>query len=132
MRRNFYTGKYKLSKAEYLSAKYYAMRYTQWLDEYNSLKDAVTAITIDGLPHGTNTDSSTERLAIQRDKLSRKMKIIEGAAKEADPELWSFLLKKATSDITYEQLNMSGGLWCSRRTFYRKLHKFYYILAKRI
>ena len=51
-RRNCYTGKYKLTKEQYQSAKYYAQRYMEWLTRYNQLKDSVAAIVPDDMPLG--------------------------------------------------------------------------------
>ena len=131
-RRSCYTGKYKLNKPEYLSAKYYALRYNAWLDEYNSLKDSVAAVVPDDMPHGSGSGNPTERLAIRREELRKKMEMIEQTAVEADAEFYQWILKRAVSGITYEYMSMNDGLYCSRRSFYRRLNKFYYILAKKI
>lgn len=131
-RRNSYGGKYKLSKAEYLSAKYYALRYNVWLDEYNSLKNSVAAVVPDDMPHGTNVGNPTERLAIRREELRRKMEIIEQTAIEADPEYYQWILKRAINGVSYEYMNLNDGLYCSSRTFFRKLHIFYYLLAHKM
>lgn len=131
-RRNSYSGKYKLSKAEYLSAKYYALRYNAWLDEYNSLKDSVAAVIPDDMPHGTNVGNPTERLAIRREELRRKMEVIEQSAIEADSEYYYWIIEHAVHGFAYDYLSTCKGLYCTRQTFYRHVRKFYYILAKKI
>lgn len=131
-RRNSYTGKYKLSKVEYLNAKYYALRYNTWQKEYNACKDSVKAINYDDMPHGNNITDPTEQLAEKRAELRDKMKLIEQTAYEADAELSSFILKKACDGLSYEKLNTCEGLYLSKRTFYRKLNKFYFLLSKKI
>lgn len=45
MRKSSYFGKHKLSKAQYLSARYYAMRYKEWqksgdIEKVNIIEDA--------------------------------------------------------------------------------------------
>lgn len=131
-RRNSYTGKYTLSKAEYLSAKYYALRYNEWQREYNTHKDSVSAINYDGMPKGENVSDPTEKLAERRAELRKKMEIIEESALEADKEFSSYILRRACDGLSYERMNFSEGLFISKRSFYRRMRKFYYILSKRI
>ena len=132
-RRNSYTGKYKLTKEEFLSAKYYALRYQAWIQEYNALKDAVKAIQYGDKTTGGPSDSSTERLAIRREELSRKVRIIEEAAREADMELQWYLLKAATCEgITFHHLKTMYKMPCERDMYYDRRRKFYWILSKKI
>ena len=98
MSRDFYTGKYALSKEELLSAKYYALRYNGWLAEYNSLKDSVSAVVVDDMPHGKGgTSDPTERLAARRAELRAKMELIEEAAKETNPDVARYIMIMATT-----------------------------------
>ena len=132
-RRNYYTGKYKLSKEEFLSAKYYALRYNSWLSAYNALKDSVGAIVYDGMPHGSGTGNPTESLAIKRDKLRKKMALIEDTAREADPELASYIMKAVTNeDVTFHHLKTLMDMPCGQKTYYDRRRRFYWLLAKKI
>ena len=131
-RRNYYTGKYKLSKEEYLSAKYYALRYNAWLDEYNALKDSVAAVVPDDMPHGSGPGNPTERLAIRREELRKKMKVVEDAAAETDSEYCQWILKRVVHGLSYDYLATYENLFCSRATFYRMIRKFYWILAEKM
>lgn len=133
-RRNCYTGKYSITKEEYLSAKYYALRYNQWLGEYNALKDSVGAIVSDGMPHAINNISNpTERLATRRAELRAKMAVVERAAKEADPEIGKYIFIMATTpDMTFERLCAMYDVPCGRDMFYDRRRKFLYILAQNL
>ena len=133
-RRNYYTGKYELSKEEYLSAKYYAQRYMEWLTRYNSLKDSVAAIVSDDMPHGKGGISdTTERLATERAELKTKIEKIEDAAREADSELGHYLLLMAvTPGMTYDTLVAAHNMPCGKDMFYDRRRKFYWLLSKKI
>lgn len=131
-RRNNYSGKYKLTKAEYLSAKYYALRYKDWCAEYNEKCDTVGSLAPDGMPHNKVSGDPTLKLAIRREELQQKIELIEQTAIEADLELYPFIIKKACFGNSYEKMNMQGELYVSRATFFRKLRKFYYLLAGKI
>ena len=132
-RRNYYTGKYKLDKAEYLSAKYYALRYTEWLNEYNGLKDSVGAVAYDGMPHGTTPGKPTERLAIRRAELMKRMELIEQTAIEADADLYQYILKAVTNeDVTFHNLKLFMDIPCEKDVFYDRRRRFYWLLAQKI
>jgi hypothetical protein len=133
-RREFYTGKYALSKEEFLSAKYYALRYNAWLAEYNSLKDSMGAITVDDMPHAKNNISNpNQRLAERRAELREKMEIIEQAAKDANPEIARELMIMATNyDMTFERLKAECDIPYESTQFYKYRRKFYYLLSKKI
>ena len=51
-RKTEYTGRYALSKFEFGYAKWFSLKYYEWLDEYNSLKDSVKAIQYSDAPKG--------------------------------------------------------------------------------
>lgn len=132
--RNYYTGKYKLNTAEYLSTKYYALRYNDWLAEYNALKDSMGAIVADDMPHAVNNISDpTERLAERRAVLSTKMQVIENTAKEASRELWKYIFIMVTTEgMTFDRLKAEHNVPCEKDMFYDRRRKFYYLLSKKI
>ena len=129
-KREFYTGKYNMSKEEYLSAKYYALRYNGWLAEYNLLEDSVGAIVSDGMPHAKNNVSDpTERLA----ELREKMKNVEEAAREANAEIAKYLMIMATNyNMTFERMKAEHDIPYESAQFYKYRRKFYYLLSKKL
>ena len=132
-RRNSYTGKYKISKHEYLNAYHYAMRYDEWRAEYNSLSDNSKAITYTELPHGSGMGDPTALYGQRRAELAAKMGNVEEAAKTADPELSDYILYAATHEgVTFEYLQAEKKIPCSRNTYYDRRRKFYYHLSKAI
>lgn len=132
-RKNNYTGKYKLNKAEYLSAKYYALRYNEWVGEYNDLKDSLGAAGLDGMPHGTTVGQPTERLAMRREELSRRIKLVEDTVMEADSELYKYILKAVTNeDVTFHNLKLFMQIPCQKDMFYDRRRRFYWLLSKKI
>ena len=133
-RRNSYTGKYTLSKSEYLSAKYYALRYKEWKTEMDLATDTNRAITYDGdIVQGSGTGNPTEQLAIRRAELEHKIRNIVDTAKEADPTMSKYILLYVTEeDMTFEKLKRISGIPCEKNLFYRIRRKYYYLLAKKI
>ena len=128
-----YTGKYKLSRKEYGYAKWFSLKYPEWLDEYNSLKDSVKAIDYDQEGHGSGrVNDSTGDLAARRAEIRRKMLLVEHAAFDAGGDIGEFILKSVINeDVTFEDMK-AQGLPCERTMYYERRRKYYYLLAKEI
>lgn len=133
-RRNSYSGKYTLSKSEYLSAKYYALRYKEWRAEWELMADTVRAIEYDGdHVQGNGAGNPTEQLAIRRAELTHKIGIIEETAKETDPVLGRYIFAYVIEEgMTFDKLKRTSGIPCGKDLFYHLRRKYYYLLAKKI
>lgn len=133
MRKTEYTGKYKLSKFEYGYAKWFSLKYPEWLEEYNRLKDSVGAMNYDSIPGGSGkVNDSTMNLAIRRAGIRDKMLKVEHAAYDAGGEIAEYILKSVIYEgNTFEKMK-AMGLPCERTMFYERRRKFYYLLSKEI
>ena len=133
-RRNSYSGEYTLSKSEFLSAKYYALRYKEWRTEWETMTDTVRAVTYDSdIVQGGGTGNPTEQLAIRRAELTHKIRIIEDTAKETDPTMSKYILLYVTEeDMTFGKLKRISGIPCEKNLFYRLRRRYYYLLARKI
>lgn len=128
-----YTGKYKLSRRELGYAKWFALKYPEWLEEYNALKDSVKAITYDQEGHGLGkVNDSTGELASKRAEIRRKMLLIEHAAFDAGGDISEFILRSVIYEhVTFEDMK-AIGLPCERTMFYERRRKFYFLLSQTI
>lgn len=133
-RRNSYRGRFKMTKEQYLSAKYYALRYNEWQLEYAALCDTARAITYSDMPKGSmSTESPVEDAAIKAEKIHGKIALVERVATEAAGDLAPYILKAVTNrDITYHQLKTLTDIPCGRDLFNHCRRKFYYILYQLI
>lgn len=132
-RKTSYSGRYKLSKFEYGYAKWFSLKYPEWLDEYNTLKDSVKAVNYDQEGHGSGkVNDSTGELAAKRAEIRRKMLLIEHAAFDAGGEIGEYILKSVIhEDVTFEDMK-AQGLPCERTMYYERRRKYYYLLSKEI
>ena len=120
--------KYGLEKEDYLFAKYYALQYAKWLDEYNCLKDSVGAIVYDGMPHGSTPGDPTASLAARHMALREKMGKVEEAAMIAAPDFYQYILEYAVTPGANYTWICQRGVPCERATFYERRRKFYWEL----
>lgn len=132
-RKMSYSGKYKISRKALNYAKWYSLNYPDWLEQYNSLKDSVRAISYDGMPTGKGQASdATMKLATKRAELRDKMLKVEHAASEAGGDIAEFILKSVIfENMTFEDMK-AIGLPCERTMFYERRRKYYYLLSKEL
>lgn len=133
MNKTEYTGKYKLSKFEFGYAKWFSLKYPEWLDEYNRLKDSVGAINYDSMPGGSGkVYDATMELATKRAEIRDKMLKVENAAYDAGGDIAEYILKSVIYEgNTFEKMK-ALGLPCERTMFYERRRKYYYLLSQRI
>lgn len=127
-----YSGKYKLTRFEFGYAKWFSLKYPEWLDEYNSVKDSVKAIRYDDAPKGTGLSDPTEELAAKRYDIRRKMLLVERTAFDAGGAIAEYILKSVIyEDVTFEDMK-AAGMPCERTMFYERRRKYYWLLSQRI
>lgn len=117
---------YGISKERYLELKHFCKRYAEMRLEIASAR-GLDAVSNDGLPHGNGKADPTARKADRALKLSTDVRIIEDAAREADPLNWCALLKNVTEGTAYEY----QPVYCGRRQFYESRRKFFWLLDKK-
>lgn len=122
-----------ISKARYLELKNFCRQYDDWKHEADSLL-GISAIRMDGMPHGNVKSDPVARAAERRERLIAKMSIVEGCAKAAGNGDWATALiehvcRRKTwqqmKDLTPEILPTSDS-----NTFYRRRREFFNMLNK--
>jgi hypothetical protein len=132
-RRTEYKGKYKLDKHEFNIAYHHALMYQSWLSEYNALADPSTGLRYDKEHVQGNPLDTTEKNGMRRAELRERMKVVEQAAIETDPELYQYILMGVTfEDMTFDMLQARHHIPCARNTYYERRRRFYWILWQRI
>ncbi len=110
MSRKYYSGRYKLDKYELLSAIYYALNYKRWSEESGVIDDEM-----------------------QRERIQKRLSKIEESAREADREIYNWLLEGVTDEqVTFEYLQTVKGLPCGRNRYNASKRRFYFLLSQRI
>ena len=128
-----YTGRYNLTRFEYGYAKWYSLKYNEWLEEYNSLKDSLKGSGYGESVQGGKGSNPTERLGARRAELRNKMLKVEHAAWEAGEDIAKYILIAVTNeDVTFEVLKQKYGIPCERTLYYERRRKYYYLLSKEI
>ncbi len=118
-------SKYYVEKHRYLELKHFCLQYPTWKREY---------LELDG--YQKRTDESIERTdptaktAELRLLYFEKMKVVEQTALETDPDLYSYILKGVTEELSYITLKTKHDIPCSKDTYYDRYRRFFWILDR--
>lgn len=127
-----HVDKYELSQARIATVKAYAREYPDWVRKRAYMTTTTRTQRFDEPMGGTpGAGRPTEKLAIKRAQLSKKINLIEQTAKTADPFHYPYLLKGVTTGISYEKL-LAEGMPCSRNTYYKHRRYFYWLLSEKM
>lgn len=122
-----------ISKARYYELLNFCRQYDEWKKEANSLL-GISAIRMDGLPHGTGKSDPVARAAERRERLIAKMAIVEGCAKASgDGEWYTALMEHVCKRRSWQFIkeHMPEVLPTSdSNTFYKRRREFFDILNK--
>lgn len=117
---------YGISPDRYRELYYFCRRYAEMRQQIADAR-GLDAVSSEGMPHGNGISDPTARKADAAMKLSEDIRIIEDAAREADPLNWCALLKNVTEGTAYEY----QPVYCGRRQFYESRRKFFWLLDKK-
>ena len=134
MGRKINEDKYGISDRRYRELVYFCLQYKEWKEWLGHNDGTVPGQSADVIPggHGKHSDPVAV-LAIKREQLQNKCKILEKAAEETSPLFAKYIIKHVTNkEITYKYLNMVLHMPCSRKKYYELRKKFFWLLDKKM
>ena len=126
--------KYGISKNRFHELYYHCLQYDEWKTKIRELQCTLRGMQYGKIAMSGNAiTSSTEEAAIECAELSAKCDVIELTAKEADNELYEYLLEAVThKGVTYKYLSARKRIPCGPDRFYDRRRKFYWLLDKKL
>lgn len=123
---------YGISGKRFKELSGFCEQYPDWKKELSYMTDAVKSPQINGIgSFGGDTSDTTANLAIRRQGLSEKCKLIESTAIQASEELAAYIIKNVCFELPLRYLICAEGMPCSERAFYDKRRYFFYLLDKK-
>ena len=108
---------------------HFCKQYNKWKEALASVDGCSTAPSeADKVDHGGYIPDPTARAAAVRKFYKDRIEMVEKAAYEADSELWEYIIKGVTQDMTFDTMYMMYRIPCSRDTYYDRRAKFFWIL----
>ncbi|RGZ00197.1 hypothetical protein [Clostridium sp. AM58-1XD] len=125
-KRDMKLSDYNISRAKYNELKYFCMQYYEKRRELQS-RYGLRAVISDGQPKGNLPGKPTESIAVENTILQRDIDLIERTAREADSDIYQWLMKNITEGVPYEWLDVP----MNRTDFYCSRKYFFYLLSKK-
>lgn len=124
-------NKYWISKHRHYELKHFCLQYPEWKMRYYELA-TLSKREFRAAPSRTGNHSDPIfRIVEKRDFYSRRIRMLEQTAMEADPDLAKYLLKAVTESLSYNQLKTRLDIPCGRDMYYDRYRKFFWILDKK-
>ena len=123
-------NKYWIDKHRYYELKHFCLQYKEWKKAYAACNESIIFASSFEERRGDGTISDiTAKYAIKRAYYAGRIKLVEKAAMEAEPDLYLYILKGVTEGLSYTYLKTKMEIPCGRDMYYDRYRKFFWILS---
>ena len=114
---------YYIPKNRRLELKYMCLQYPEWKSYLSYVGK-----------RGTSDEFSdpTGEEATKRVLFEKLVNVVEKSSRISGGDIYEYLLKAVTEDISYPTLYSLYGIPCGRDYFYERYHKFWFVLSQEI
>lgn len=126
-------NKYWISKHRYYELKHFCLQYPSWKKAYAAIGELTiqSSVMDDVILSVTNKISDpTGNRAVARVYYWERMMMIERVAQATDMDLWIYILKAVTEDLSYNHLKTRLDMPCGKDMYYDRYRKFFWLLSK--
>ena len=130
-KRDLKLGKYGISGKRYKELCGFCEQYPDWKKELNN-HAYISAVQYGDEPKPSNHENSdtTAKHALKMLLFRKNVELIEKIAKEADNDIWEFIIKSVCYEVPLTYLKEVEGLAISNSVFYDRRRFFFYLLDK--
>lgn len=130
-KRNLKLDEYGISPKRYKELCGFCEQLPDWQNflKYNRNTMKSPQITDMPLPPHGNSDKTADA-AMKCLEYSKKIKLIEDAAKEAAPDLWEYIIKSVCYEVPISYLKAYDEMPIEKSAFYERRRYFFYLLDK--
>lgn len=124
-------NKYWISKHRHYELKHFCLQYPSWKKAYEEYDDSSISLSmIEHTPTSNTHGDPTAKRALMKAHYSKKIELIEKAAREADEYLYTYILKAVTEELSFTYLKTKLGIPCGKDMYYDRYRKFFWLLNK--
>lgn len=124
-------NRYWIDKHRHYELKHFCLQYPKWKKAYADLNEL--SVTLSKLEREASTNvpgDPTAKCAVKKAYYAERIKLIERAAKEADDQLYTYILKAVTEDLSFTNLKTRLEIPCGRDMYYDRYRKFFWLLSE--
>lgn len=122
---------YGISKKRLKELSGFCEQYPEWKQELETKDSTLRSPQLTGMPVSRKKADATGDLAVRRAELEAKCRLIEETAKEANADLYEYIIKAVCYEITVSHLFAKENIPCGQSTFYDIRRYFFYLLSQK-
>ena len=124
-------NRYWIDKHRHYELKHFCLQYPIWKRTYAAIDELSSSLTTIGSIGSSNLPSDpTVKCVMKKAYYLERISLIEQAAREADEDLYLYILKAVTEDLSYTYLKARLEIPCSRDTYYDRYRRFFWLLSE--
>ncbi len=124
-------SKYHIDKHRHYELKHFCLQYPEWKRTYAEIDEHyISVASVERMPSGNQPGDPTAKRAITRARLTERIEMIENVAKEADRQLYNYILKAVTEGLSYTYLKSRLDIPCGKDMYYDRYRRFFWLLSK--
>ena len=124
-------NKYWIDKNRYYELKYFCLQYNTWKKTYAALTElSVSSPILERIPSSGLPSDLTAKYAMRKAYYAEKIKAVEKAAMDADPDLYIYILKAVTEGLSFTYLKTTLDIPCGKDMYYDRYRRFFWLLNK--
>ena len=124
-------NKYWIDRHRYYELKHFCLQYPIWYKKYQSTNGMISLPATDTIfVESSEVSDPTSKAAIEKAFYAERIRMIHRAAFDADSQLFTFIIRAVTEDLSFTFLKTRLDIPCSRDTYYDRYRKFFWILSK--
>lgn len=121
-------NKYWIDKHRHYELKHFCLQYPTWKKIYSGISEITIGSNAMKIQNSGISDP-TGNTAMKRLLYKNRIDLVEQAAREADPDLYEYILKGVTEGLSFTYLNTKLQMPCGRDMYYDRYRKFFWILS---
>lgn len=124
-------NRYWIDKHRHYELKHFCLQYPSWKRTYAAIDELSSSLTGLGNISSSNLPGDpTVKCVMRKAYYLERISLIEQAAREADEDLYLYILKAVTEDLSYTYLKARLDIPCSRDTYYDRYRRFFWLLSE--
>ena len=123
-------NKYWIDKHRHYELKHFCLQYPTWKKTYAAINElSASSSILERVSSGDQITDMTAKCAMKKVYYSNRIKLVEKAAKEADEDLYFYILKAVTEGLSYTYLKSKMNIPCGKDMYYDRYRRFFWILS---
>ena len=121
---------YHISKHRFYELKHYCLQFDEWIDELRNLDGGFRTSSIIAFVDAPDSTDPVLDFITKKSELKEKIDTIYKCAKEADRELWKYIVSAVTKDLSFTELKTLYSIPRGKNQYYESYRKFFFLLSQ--